>query len=285
MISVIIPTYNREKTIMRAISSVLNQTYSDIECIVVDDGSTDDTRKIINAVSDPRLKYIYQENSGANAARNRGIHEARGEYIAFQDSDDEWMPLKLESQLRYLQEEDVDICICKGENVNYPTGAPKYRPILEGNQYYPYERICTNVEVGTQTIIAKRKVFEQNLFDEMLKKVQDYDWLVRAGKNNSIYFVDEILVKRYMQDDSISKQGLLVSISTHQYLVEKYRTMYGSEDYIVYCEYNRIGKLKEKAGENGTEYFLKALKLKFSIKQFIIMLLSATRMYRYVFDL
>ena len=109
MISVIIPTHNREKTIKKSIDSVLCQTYNNIEIIVVDDKSTDNTEEVINSIKDNRIKYIkLDENKGACFARNKGIELAQGKYIAFQDSDDEWLPQKLEIQLRYLEEKKFD---------------------------------------------------------------------------------------------------------------------------------------------------------------------------------
>jgi glycosyltransferase involved in cell wall biosynthesis len=102
LVSVIIPTYNRAVVCARAVNSVLLQTHSNIEVIVVDDGSTDDTRKSIEGVDD-RIKYFTQTNSGVSAARNRGLVEANGEFIAFLDSDDVWVPWKLEAQLSVLE--------------------------------------------------------------------------------------------------------------------------------------------------------------------------------------
>ena len=93
--SVIIPTYNRADVLSRAIESVLEQSYQDFELIIVDDGSTDGTESVVHQYDDDRLIYITQSNAGANAARNRGIKAATGEYIAFLDSDDEFLPLKL----------------------------------------------------------------------------------------------------------------------------------------------------------------------------------------------
>lgn len=98
LVSVIIPTYNRAALCKRAVESVLAQTYSRVEAIVVDDGSTDDTRKVISGI-DERVKYIWQENAGISAARNLGLLRSNGEYIAFLDSDDAWFEWKLEVQL------------------------------------------------------------------------------------------------------------------------------------------------------------------------------------------
>ena len=101
MISVVLPAYNRRNTVRKAVESVLNQTERDIECIVVDDASTDDTAGVLTEINDSRLRIIrLTENSGACHARNVGVQAAKGEYIAFQDSDDCFHPDKLERQLR-----------------------------------------------------------------------------------------------------------------------------------------------------------------------------------------
>ena len=110
VVSVIIPTYNRAHLIGRAIRSVLDQTYQDWELIVVDDASTDDIPGIVKGFTDGRVKYIrHDENKGAAAARNTGIQAARGAYIAFLDSDDEWLPEKLERQVQAFESSDAQV--------------------------------------------------------------------------------------------------------------------------------------------------------------------------------
>ena len=110
MVSVIIPSYNREKTIKKAIDSVLNQTWNDLEVIVVDDGSTDNTSQVISEIKDDRLKYVHQENAGACVARNRGINLASGEIIAFHDSDDLWRVDKLEKKWKHYKKAELTWC-------------------------------------------------------------------------------------------------------------------------------------------------------------------------------
>ena len=113
MISVVLPAYNRRNTVRKAVESVLNQTERDIECIVVDDASTDDTAGVLTEISDSRLRIIrLTENSGACHARNVGVQAAKGEYIVFQDSDDCFHPDKLERQLAFLQETGADVVFC-----------------------------------------------------------------------------------------------------------------------------------------------------------------------------
>lgn len=110
LVSVVIPVYNRESTIMRALNSVLDQTYHNIEVIVVDDCSTDSTVQTVGMCTDSRVQLIcLPVHRGANAARNRGIEISKGEYIAFQDSDDEWMKNKLEKQINYMLDTGVEV--------------------------------------------------------------------------------------------------------------------------------------------------------------------------------
>ena len=113
MISVVLPSYNRAHILPRAIESILGQTYKDIELIIVDDGSSDNTAEVVGSFSDSRIVYVRQENAGACAARNNGIAHARGDYIAFQDSDDIWHQDKLEKQLATLQNTGADIVFCR----------------------------------------------------------------------------------------------------------------------------------------------------------------------------
>lgn len=115
MISVIIPLYNKEDTIARALDCVLAQTYQDFEVVVVDDGSTDDGAIVVERYADPRIRFIRQANAGVSAARNRGIEEAKGDYVAFLDADDEWLPEFL-AEIVALQQEFPE---CRAQATNY----------------------------------------------------------------------------------------------------------------------------------------------------------------------
>ena len=110
LVSVIIPTYNGSNTILRAINSVLNQTYSNLELIIVDDCSKDNTFEVVKNVKDKRVKVLrHKKNRGGSAARNTGIKEAKGEYIAFLDDDDEWLSEKVEKQVEYLKNKESSL--------------------------------------------------------------------------------------------------------------------------------------------------------------------------------
>ena len=122
-VTVILPVYNRSGSLEDSMRSVLNQSFRDLELIVVDDASTEDLRPIVAAVADPRVRYIRQaRNGGASVARNAGLAAAKGEYIAFQDSDDLWLPGKLKAQMAMLQAAPADVGVVTGSKVLYGSG-------------------------------------------------------------------------------------------------------------------------------------------------------------------
>lgn len=211
-VSIIIPTYNRASTIKRAIDSVLNQTYSDFELIVVDDGSTDNTAQVVNEYEDSRLRYLkIEDRHGANHARNVGIENADGEYIAFQDSDDEWHMDKLEKQMKILLEQkQVDIVFsrCLRHCIDG-------RQILVPNKNYSecllqekIESILAEISViGTPTLIIRKKCFqEEGAFDEAISRYQDWEIMIRFSQKYKIFFLDEVLVELYEMKESISNE-------------------------------------------------------------------------------
>lgn len=208
LVSVVIPVYNRENTILRAVRSVLRQTYSNIEIIVVDDCSTDSTVSVINSCDDKRVQLIaLPHNHGANYARNRGIERARGEFIAFQDSDDEWMEDKLDKQIRYLTEENMKAVfspyiLCEeGQCRIIPKDYQSSDIYKEGLQ----EKLKRGNAVGTPTLIVKRDVFFQiGMFDEKMDRLQDYEFVIRYIKKYRLGYIAEPLVKAYRLEKSIS---------------------------------------------------------------------------------
>lgn len=201
LVSIIIPTYNREKTIKRSVESVLQQTWDNIEVIVVDDGSTDKTKSIISQIQDKRLKYYKIKNSGACAARNYGIKRANGQYIAFQDSDDYWYENKIEKQIWAINEYDVDIVACRmkvcvdGKCVDsYPIG------VTAGIKNSPNDIFGIN----TPSIIGKREIFDEILFDKSMPRFQDFELLVRVIDKYKLLCIDDELFDYNQGEDSIS---------------------------------------------------------------------------------
>lgn len=210
LVSVIIPVYNREKTIGRAIESVLNQSYPNIELIVVDDGSSDDSVSVIQSyINGDKVRLIMLSgNSGANVARNVGIKNANGDFIAFQDSDDEWLPNKLQKQMDYMQSNHDSVMFCSHNVIlseGYVKQVPDWRIIkkIENEGLYNVLK-CENV-VSTQTLIISRSVIEDiGLFDETMPRMQDYEYVIRIVQKYHIGFIEQPLVNVYRQNDSIS---------------------------------------------------------------------------------
>lgn len=231
MISVIIPTYNRERTILRSIDSVLRQTYDDIEVIVVDDCSTDRTGEVISGIGDSRVRYYRLEvNQGACTARNKGIELARGDHIAFQDSDDIWLPQKLEKQLAALMDNSADVCFCKLEKHCIDDSRLPYMfPEVKGSRFFSHRDMYLSSKASTQTILAKKRVCDDIRFDSKVRKAQDYDWTIRASEKYSFFYLDEPLAVQYLQDDSISVSGVKGSIEAREYFLRKYQYKFSSD--------------------------------------------------------
>ena len=201
LISVIIPSYNRAHVIEKSARSVLAQTFADFELLIIDDGSSDNTRQVVEGLQDDRVRYVYQENAGACAARNHGIALAQGEYIAFHDSDDLWYPDKLEKQLHCIVETGSDIVICKLA-MCHPDGSKTLFPKRVGEGFITLEDDIFGF--GTQNVFARREVLEHVLFDPAMPRYQDMEWLYRAMKNYRAYCMDIPLVDYIIGEDSIS---------------------------------------------------------------------------------
>lgn len=213
-ISVIIPTYNRANCIRDAVNSVLAQSYTDYEIIVVDDGSTDSTDEVLKAYGG-RIIYAYQENAGVSAARNRGIKEARGGWIAFLDSDDEWLPEKLSRQMECL-EKNPDVCgaVCDVEIVsgtrterlfairNYQTGAQiclrEERPLAA----------VLNANFCTPTWLFRKDALKNaGSFNESLSLYEDIDFSARVALQGPWIVIPDPLVKvMHKSTDNLSVQ-------------------------------------------------------------------------------
>jgi len=224
MISVVIPTYNRQQTILRAVNSVLNQTYQDLEVIVVDDCSTDDTRAVVEAIADPRVRYVcLEKNSGACTARNKGITLSRGEYIAFQDSDDEWYPNKLVKQLAALEENEADIVFCGFEKL-YRDDMRWIHPQGLSAHFCSQEELLMTSLASTQTFLGKAEVIRDVMFDASLPRMQDYDFIIRAAEKYRVYYLDQVLVTVYEQADSITagKRSYQKRLDITRKLLDKY---------------------------------------------------------------
>lgn len=213
-VSVIIPTYNRANLLPRAIKSVLNQTYKDFELIIVDDGSTDNTKKVVEEFQkkDPRIKYIWQKNSGGEARpRNMGIRHSKGEYIAFLDSDDEWLPEKLEKQVKLLNGDKKTGLVYTNAKIlrNSKYSEKTIFELINPKRGIIYKDLFLNRDrhfIPTLTVIVRKNIFEKvGYFDEKLKFAPDYDLWLRIAKHTYVDYIDEVLAIYYIHDSNISK--------------------------------------------------------------------------------
>lgn len=210
MVSVIIPTYNRAHTILRSVNSVLNQTYKDLELLVIDDGSTDNTKELLEQINDSRLRYIYLgANSGASNARNAGVSYASGEWIAFQDSDDEWKPEKLEIQMNLASkhpEYSMIYSFYTGHfsNTTMSVPAEPLPPIMEGDMYYTL--LYRNVIGAPTTLIKKEAFLQSGGYDTTYKSLEDWEFVIRFSRNYLIGCIPECLMDAYLQDGGVSSQ-------------------------------------------------------------------------------
>lgn len=207
-ISVVVPTFNRGELIERSIRSVLDQTFSDFELIVVDDGSTDDTLEQLRQIEDPRLRVLsHASNQGACAARNTGIEAARGRFIAFQDSDDVWAPDKLEKQMAVMPADAADPVIVYCGFVRIGPHGDVYGPgaDIKLREGYILAQLLQGNFVSTQTMLVPRQCLDVvNGFNRSLGRLQDWDLAIRLSDRYRFKLVDEPLVTVYTTKDSIS---------------------------------------------------------------------------------
>lgn len=223
MISVIIPTYNRANVIKRTLVNVLSQTYTNIEIIIIDDNSNDNTKEVIASLNDKRIKYYRNEkNKGACFSRNYGIRISKGDYIAFQDSDDLWSINKLKKQLDFLQERGADIVFCKVEKYNENNELIGIVPNSENDgERVDFSKLLRESIISTQTIMGRSACFERIKFDDQLPRFQDWDLVLRLSKEYKIIFQNEVLAYQYIQQDSITK-NYKKAVSALEELYQRY---------------------------------------------------------------
>ena len=272
MISVIMPTYNRSKTIKRAIDSVLNQTYSDIELIIVDDCSSDNTDEIVSLIKDNRIKYYKLEsNRGACFARNYGISKACGNYIAFQDADDEWISNKLEVQISNIDsnKSDMDFCdFIRFDDSNFELlPSKKTKKVI--NKLGVERALRYGNFISTQLLLIRKECLDEIKFDVSLPRLQDYDLVLQLSSKYKFSYSAIPLAIIYVQGDSISKSFEKLNKAIEIMLRKKYlyqNTLY-STLYLLLAK-------SSTDKESKRNYYKKALRNRFTIKTIIKLLIN-----------
>lgn len=214
LISVVIPTYNREATIARALESALKQTWANIEIIVVDDGSTDGTQKIVEAINDPRVRYLKNEkNLRGGASRNKGGTLAHGEYVAFLDSDDEWLPGKLARQMEAVSgRKNPKAVVCYTRLLVRRDGKEFMEPARGIRSEEPVGDYLfkSSGHIQTSSLFMSKELFESCLFDSRLIKHQDWDLAIRLQLIGAEFLFIESADTIWYQDSKISRVSSLV---------------------------------------------------------------------------
>ena len=198
LVSVIIPTFNRERFLPRAMRSVLEQSFRDLELLVVDDGSTDGTGEIVKSLGDSRTRYFHQQNRGVSSSRHLGIKEGKRKFCSCLDSDDEWLPRKLERQIEFLEENPGydavhtdELWIRNGRKINQKKIHRKY-----GGWIFPHcLPLCV---ISPSSIMLNREIFnETGFFREDFPVCEDYEFWLRLASSRPILFINEALVIKY----------------------------------------------------------------------------------------
>lgn len=268
LVSVIIPTYNRSGIVTRAISSVLNQKYQELEIIVVDNASVDNTAEVVNSFEDRRIKFIrHKINKGPAASRNTGIKNSNGEFVAFLDSDDEWLPDKIASQINVFEalKEEVGLIFTNGYNE-----AEKHDFITEKIQsgiiynpqkdkFYPLRLL---IATPSSWMLPMKVVRDTGYFEESMHTWDDGDYLARVAYKYPLYFLNENLVIWHASESHLNVINLSQIRDKEVFLNKNFKFLEKDRDYL-FRFYRAMGKDAlgiDKKKARG--YLLSALKLK-----------------------
>ena len=267
-ISVVLPTYNRASLLPRAIESVLVQTWTDLELIVVDDGSSDDTASVMASFTDPRVRYVrYEDNRGANHARNVGIREARGRFIAFQDSDDDWFPEKLEKNMAVFASSGPEVGVVysgywqeidSSENRLYIP-----LPWVKRRDGWIHDELLRNNFVATPTAVVRRECFETSgYWLEGLPGKQEWELFLRISRDYQFRFIDEPLLNSRFTEGGISNNSLGIYQSMER-ILELHQDDFMDHPAILAEHYVRLGLQYAHAGEfeKGRDYLRRGANL------------------------
>ncbi len=274
-VSVILPVYNRSGSLEDSMRSVLNQSFRDLELIVVDDASTEDIKTIVEGVGDTRVRYIRQpDNGGASVARNAGLAAAQGTLIAFQDSDDLWLPGKLAKQIDMLENAPADVGVVTGSKVlygsgpdgSYGVGKVSMRPppglILKPGEDQVRKYLVEN-RISLQNALFKRDCYPNPVwFDDVTRSNADWAFTAHLAQHTRILESPDPVVMAFSSPDSISRLkktkaiGLIRIVKRNKAVYARYPGEYANMLW-------RIGRILARAGKPrmARKFYLRALRI------------------------
>lgn len=288
-VSVVLPTYNRADSLHDSIRSVLNQTFADFELVVVDDASTDETEAIVAGIDDSRIRYIRHEiNRGVSAARNTGIDRARGDIVAFQDSDDEWLPEKLRKQMGVFDDAPADVGVVYTGMRRTVNGDERYIPYpgVTHKEGDIQRSIVKQNFISTQMAAVRRECFDEvGDFDEELPALVDWDLWIRISEQYHFRLVDEPLVEGGVNPDSISSNRRSI-VQARERIVSKHYDRFDDDSLANHLFFIGHGAMKSGQTEKGQRYLKKAVQSNARLVYVVAWLLSflGTRAYVYIYS-
>jgi len=264
-VSVVIPTHNRADNLINAVNSVLEQTYQNIEVIIVSDGSTDNTEEIIKKLKkkDSRIESnIYHPSRGANYARNIGIDSSTGDFVAFLDDDDEWYPDKIESQLKIFSTDEKIGLVYTGKEIIYPDENLKYTSITYAEGDLSRKILVRNEIGGTSTVMVKRNILiEAGCFDEKMPAAQDYDLWIRICQLTRVGVVKAEKVRYFNSIDNNQ-----ISSNDDKYIKARKRIQEKYAKYFGELNEDELHTKKMNSYLNSAQRFLKNGKKKLALR-------------------
>lgn len=283
LVSVVIPTYNRAKYLKDAIASVLEQDYQHIELIVVDDGSTDNTKEIVHQFTENehiKITYIYQSNQGAQAARNKGYELAKGEYLVFFDSDDLWKKEKLSKQILFLEAHpDYGMVYSNCDFIQNGENKDDFFTIEKPYSGEIFEQLILANFIPSQTPMLRKSVFEKSeRFDESLSKLsgQDWDLWLNLSLITKIGYVDEILASYRLHESNMTGnperrlKGQLTVVDKYYNKINFDKQLYSKAKKQIYLkfgdEYSYVRNLS-----SSLAMYIHSLRYGFELKTFYLM--------------
>ena len=233
-VSVVIPAYNAMNYLPKTLNSVLQQTFSDFEVLIIDDGSTDHLQAwVAQNITDPRVRLITQANQGLSGARNTGIANAQGEYVAFLDADDLWEPTKLEKQVDYLDNNSTVGLVYNWIALIDAEGNPTGR-IMGGNiEGDVLEEILQRNIIDCPSVLVRRKCFETvGMFDITLRSVEDWDMWIRIAGHYPLAVIKEPLVYYRQHSSNMSKNWRVMEQAFHQVIEKSFQSVPSQLQYL-----------------------------------------------------